>query len=160
MRRRLATLAAVSMFALALGASPVLAGSRSGHDSHYDVTRYPMVILGALISCGSNTYQVTYGTADVVVGIGPSASDDVPFFETITLRHVWVKNLETDRSYRVVGGTQISGAGEIPDGPFSSYTFVQKIMIAGSHDSADFVGHQTLDGSWSEVDSGTCLKVG
>ena len=59
MRRRIATLAAVSVFALALGASPALAGTPAEHFRS-------MPAGGMTFDCGSTSIQTTSGTMDYI----------------------------------------------------------------------------------------------
>jgi hypothetical protein len=76
MKRRLATLAAVSMFALALGASPAYADS---HADHWVVILHETTQLagsGMTVACGRNTYLVTSGSVDQL-WLQQGAMDDI-----------------------------------------------------------------------------------
>lgn len=97
MRRRLATFAAVSMFALALGASPALAAGSP-------LTRWtmPATDLGSL--CGyaftSGEFIDTFRTADVVVD--PVTGDQYIPAAHLTFNHAVAVDA-AGASYRVVG---------------------------------------------------------
>jgi hypothetical protein len=95
MRRRLATLAAMSMFALALTASPVAAAG-----SPLTSMSLPAAALGSL--CGYTftlgTITDTYRTADV--GTYPDGSPYIPASH-LTLQHVVAER--GGNSYKVVG---------------------------------------------------------
>ena len=77
MRRRIATLAAVSVFALALGAAPALAGSPAVHLSWEAAPANPP------IHCGANTYTIVSGYIDAVMHEGTSASGNLNYAGTV-----------------------------------------------------------------------------
>ena len=97
MRRRLATLAAVSLLALALGASPALAAGSP-------LTRWslPAAELGSL--CGytftSGTITDTFRTADAVLDPDTGEIVNIPAAH-LTLQHVVAER--GGKAYKVVG---------------------------------------------------------
>jgi hypothetical protein len=100
MRRRLATLAAASVFALALGAAPVAAaGSPLTRVSYHaaDLTDKDHLLCGYLFTSGD--LIVTFRTADV--GTYPDGSPYLPAAHQ-TLRNVFATNSD-GASFRVVG---------------------------------------------------------
>jgi len=101
MRNRIATLAAVSALALALSASPALAGSPAIHDS-FDAT-------GVGFWCGTDTwpsdpptYAITYGTFDYVMAGTSSPSGNWILTGTVTPRNFLAVDT-TGNQYSVVG---------------------------------------------------------
>jgi hypothetical protein len=170
MRNRLVTLAAASALAIALGASPALAGSSSeSHADHWvvvDAHSTDIAGLGPII-CGDNTYYVESGAVDFVeqvkggLTVAGIAIDAGRGIETFTLNDVHV--VRDGKSYRVVGSQRINAtwpagadvAGN-PGGPFSSFTFVLTVRIAGTGDGHSIVARQLPDGTFSWVESGSC----
>jgi hypothetical protein len=174
MRRRLATLAAVSVFALALGASPVFADSHGdghgdGHGDHWVVTRSSSEVTGMSVSCGDHTYVATRGTSDLVVkmkgivdpatGIATTAGQAS---ETWTLNDVRVVD-GRGRSHHVVGSQQIEGSWPAgadvygnPGGPWYSNSRVVHVRVEGTRDGFSLVARVLRDGSYRISTSGTC----
>jgi hypothetical protein len=176
MRRRLATLAAVSMFALALSAGPVLADSHGdGHADRWVVLLHQTTDLtgsGMTVACGRNTYAVTSGSVDQL-WLQQGAMDDKGFaigpgraIETWTLDDVRVQNLDTHRTYRAVGSQQLKatwldGADIMGDngGPFTGFSDIVDIRIRGTRDGHSLVIRQVHDQMRVLEDSGTCADL-
>jgi hypothetical protein len=97
MKRRLATLAAVSMFALVLGATPAMAAG-----SPLTRVTFPAAEMGS--ACGyeftDGTIVDTFRTADAVVDPDTGELLYVPAAH-MTLHHV--RAVQNDVSYRVIG---------------------------------------------------------
>jgi len=177
MKGRLATLAAASMLALALGAAPAMADSSAdGHAGRPVVThKAPSDITGFSLQCGRNTYTVTSGTSNEVDRLWPAtAAGDVRGTETWTLKDVWAVD-QYGRRYAVSGWQEFDGTynpttgGPAADGPFSSFSAVQKLQIGyprlrhggphgGTRDGSSLEVRQLSDGSLQVDVSGTCAK--
>jgi hypothetical protein len=147
MRRRLATLAAMSVLALALSAAPALAGSPATHDS-WLATDAP-----GPLPCGANTYMLVAGTINQVLREGTSASGNVSFTETITAHGVVAENVLTGAFYRVVG---VEHFGFLANAGSGQMTWMFKMQILGTGDSLNVVYRFAADGSVVEHNVGTC----
>lgn len=105
MRRRLAILAAVSMFALALSASPALAAG-----SPLTQWSEPATALGSL--CGytfkSGDFTDTFRTADVT--LDQYGNPYIPAAH-LTLHNVWATDAAGDRFHVVGGEKYVDGWG-------------------------------------------------
>ncbi len=144
MRRRLATLAAMSALALALSATPAFAaGSPATHDS-YAATLYP-----GPIHCGANTYMLVAGTVDSVTHVSISASGNVSFTETITAHGVVAENVVTHALYRVVG---VEHFGLQANAGSGRETWMFKMQILGTGDSLNVIYYDRV----VVHDMGTC----
>jgi len=171
MRHRLVTLAAATALALALGAGPALAGSsRESQADHWvvvDAHSTDITGLGPIV-CGANTYVVESGEVDFVeqvkggltdAGIAIDAGRGI---ETFTLNDVLVS--QNGKIYRVVGSQRINAtwladAHVDGEGPFSSFTFVLNVQIAGTGDGHSIVARQIRDGTFSMVETGSCSTL-
>ena len=71
MRRRFTTIAAMSLIAITLSATPAMAGTPAVRGSWSAV--------GVQIYCGANTYTITEGTVYATERLGTSASGNVSF---------------------------------------------------------------------------------
>jgi len=148
MRRRIATLAAVSVFALALSAGPALAGSPAIHDSWDAASNNPP------ISCGANTYIVMSGTIDMVMHAGASASGNLNFAATVRATGVTVED-QNFNSYRVVGAEHFGGTINARTGGSQDIT-VFALTIVGTGDSVNLVLRNMPNGDFRTFGPGTC----
>jgi hypothetical protein len=185
MRHRLATLTAVAMFALTLGAAPAFADSHDdGHGDHWvvvqrtttDLKTYPSDVMAMLLDCSTghrtSTYTLVSGFVDQVemyrgamgdatgalIAQGPGVG-----IETWTLRGVKVRSDQTGRIYRGVGSSRIvmtwDAGATYGDGPFTSGTFAQHVRIEGTRDGRSF---KQVGTGWPMVmvsDHGTCSNM-
>jgi len=140
------------MFALALGASPVLASAAAR------LSGLP-IPGGALLHCGDNTYTIT-GTYSLVMHL----TSDFTGHETFTGGDV-VATITTDdgfvHSYPVVGAeTHGATYNARTDAYRGLDTF--KYRIVGTGDSVNIVTHSqggfAAGVTWYDVDHGTCDK--
>jgi hypothetical protein len=185
MRRRLATLAFVPIFALALGASPALADSRGDNhgDRHGDhwvvVTQGTMDLsalagtdFGGMLDCSTShrtsTYTIVSGFVDQVemyrgtFDVSGKAQGPGEGVETWTLRDVKVRSDQTGRIYRGVGSSRTTmtwNAGATLDGPFTSGSFVQNVRIEGTWDGRSFRQVGTGSPMVMVSDHGTCSTL-
>jgi len=151
MRRRIATLAAVSALALALSASPALAGSPAIHS--------PFDPVGIVVNCGANDYTVVSG---YLSGVFHSNDDFASFHEADTARNLMVQKndgagIPSGPTYRVVGGqTQGITINDQTGSVRGTATF--KYQILGTGDSINIVLHIYGPGpnDFYEVNHGTC----
>jgi hypothetical protein len=167
MRRRVATLAAVSALALALSASPASAGSPAVHVS------VPAAGIG--FWCGTDappappTYTVpltSTGTFSFVTRTATSPSGNWILTGTLTPRNVVVEDA-AGNEYSVVGVEHFSetlnartGPVAVIDGdPVSQATFTGKFQIVGTADSFNLVQHGSPNGTFNEFVLGTCTDL-
>ncbi len=101
MRRRLATLAAMSALALALGASPTAASPVMHLSVPYDYVNPDGSLAFPAVVCTHHTYTFTSGD---FAWTGPDFTA-----AHFTAMNVWAAD-ETLRPYRVVGGETYSGS--------------------------------------------------
>ena len=150
MRRRFTTLAAMSLLALALSATPALAGTPAVHGSWSAVGGDP-------ISCGANTYTITAGTIYAVERLGVSASGNVSGAETYTVRNLVVQD-QDGTSYHAVGAERF---GEILNARtgVTTATYVFKFQILGTADSLNVVWRVSPNGEFSSFGPGTCAAA-
>ncbi|MEO7665890.1 MAG: hypothetical protein ABIU97_02525 [Dehalococcoidia bacterium] len=160
MRSRLATLAAVSALTLALGASPVAAGSPAQHSSF---PAPPMVF-----DCGSTTLVIVSGTMNYAERAATTASGNWSSTGTLTLSQVLAEDLEGN-VYRVVGSAhfgfsynaQTGVVTNVVDGRAISEgvtTFKFQFLNAdgGNAGSLNFLQHGSSNGTYSVLSSGSC----
>jgi hypothetical protein len=187
MRRRLATLMAAALLALALGAAPALADGRGdNHESHWvivntdttDLGGAAGTDLGGMLDCSTahhlSSYTIVSGFVDQVemyrgvLDASGLAHGVVQGVETWTLRDVRVKSDQTHRIYRVAGSSRLEvtlkDGATYGAGPFTSGSFVQDVRVGGTRDGRSFTqvlnpNNQTLV---MKSDHGTCsnLQVG
>lgn len=179
MRRRLATLMAVSMFALTLGATPAFADSHvDGHGDHWvilmdtstnlGVEPYVGTDLGGMLDCSAGHHRSTYtmvsGFLDQVLKVkGSISAEFTPLgpgqvVETWTLRDVRIRSDQTQRTYRVVGSSRAISAFDATG--WTSESFVQDVNVQGTRDGRSF--RQAGDGNSPMVmvwDRGTCSNL-
>jgi len=150
MRRRIATLAAMSVLALALSAAPALADSPAFHFS------LPATDSGS-ITCGSTTYTFTSGTFDVVMHYGTSASGNTTFRATYRVSNAVVAD-QDGNLYRVVGAEPFGGTFNAQTGRSQDIT-VFKFQIVGTADSLNVILRTMPNGEFKVFDPGTCPVV-
>ena len=97
MRNRVAALAAMSALALALSASPALAGSPAEHFRSIPAA-------GLAFACGPTTLTTTSGTMDIVTRTDTSTSGNWIQTGTVTLHHVLA--VDSDSNEYDVTGTE------------------------------------------------------
>jgi hypothetical protein len=148
MRRRIATLAAMSVFALALGAAPALAGSPAVHDSWDAASNNPP------ITCGANTYTIKTGTIDLVMHTGASASGNLTFAATVRATNVTVED-QAGNPYPVVGAEHFGGTINARTGSAQDIT-VFSLLIVGTGDSVKLVLRNLPNGDFRTFGPGTC----
>jgi hypothetical protein len=148
MRRRIATLAAMSVFALALSAAPALAGSPAIHLSWDAASNNPP------IHCGPNTYTITSGNIDAVMHEGASASGNLTFAETVRPSNVVVQD-QNLVSYRTVGAEHFGGTINIKTGQSQDIT-VFKLRVVGTGDSLNIILRTMPNGDFRSFGPGTC----
>jgi len=181
MRRRLATFMAVSMFALALGASPALAADSHGDHhgwlvvarSSTDLTSYPSDALAWLLDCSTahhaSSYTLIRGFEDNVqmyrgamnssgIALGPGEG-----VETWTLRDVLVRSNQTGRVYEAEGSSRIqltwSAGASLDAGPFTSGRYTQRVTVEGTRDGRSFTQVGTTWPFTMVSDHGTCSNL-
>ncbi len=150
MRRFVATLAAVSALALALGASPVLANGPAVHFS------FP--VTGDVFVCGANTYTITSGTVSAVMHEGSSTSGNLNGTFTGTPNRVVAVDA-AGNVYSIVGAVWSGFTFNAQTGGFQT-TFTGKLQIVskggGTADSVNVVFHISPNGNINDFDFGTC----
>ena len=161
MRRRIATLAAVSVFALALSASPALAGSPAEHFLSIPAVTMPP------IACGATSLQITNGTYDYVTRSSESASGNWSMTGTITLHQVRAVD-GSDNVYRVVGsahfgftynaqtGVVIGNDGHDFSEGVTTFKFQFIGQDGGIAGSLNFVQHGSPNGNYFVLSPGSC----
>jgi hypothetical protein len=160
MRRRFATLAAMSTLAIALSASPVLAGTPADRSS------FPAPPIA--FDCGSTSLVIVSGTMNYVERTATNASGNWSSTGTLTLSGVMAEDLDGN-SYRVVGSAHFG----------YSYNAQTGVVIANvdGHDigqgvttfkfqflnsnreragSLNFLQHGSPNGNYRELSSGSC----
>jgi hypothetical protein len=161
MRRRLATLAAVSALALALSASPAFAGSPAEH--------FRSIPAGGMVfACGPTTLTTTSGTMDYVTRTASSASGNWTQTGTLTLNHVLAVD-SNGNEYSVTGaahfGFSYNAQTGIVTGNVDGFDVSQAITTfkfqfvstgGGIAGSLDLVQHVSPNGNYNEFWAGTC----
>jgi hypothetical protein len=151
MRRRIATLAAMSVFVLALSAAPALAGSPVIRGS------VPAAESGS-ISCGSNTYTFQEGGSfDWIMHFVTSASGNTTFRATYRASNAMVAD-QHGNLYRVVGAEPFGGTVNAKTGVSQGIT-VFKFQVVGTADSLNVVLRQMPNGDFNVFGPGTCPVV-
>jgi hypothetical protein len=161
MRRRLATLAAMSALALTLGASPAMAGNQSNGQSGWVVYGGSSdEVAGFELHCGGSSYTVLAGTLDSIwqrtgtLDSSGMATTNGHAIETWTANDVVVMD-EDGGSHRVVFTRRMQGTyrvGSYPeaDGPFANFSWIEHLTIAGTSDGYSLVmdlHHTTFSGT-------------
>lgn len=165
MRRRLATIAAMSALALTLGASPAVAGNQSNGQSPWVVYGGSSdEVVGFELQCGGSSYVVVSGTLDSVwqragtLDASGMATTNGHAIETWTANDVIVMD-EDGGSHRVVFTRRMQGtyrAGSYPEdeGPFASFSWIEHLKIAGTSDGYSLVmdlHHTTFSGTCDQL---------
>ena len=161
MRTRIATVAATLALALALGASPVLAGNPADR-------ALGIPAAGMAFACGSTSLLVTSGTMDFVSHTTYSASGDWSSTGTITLAQV--KAVDTaGNEYSVIGAAHfglsynaqtgvvvanVDGADVSQAVTTFRFQFVGK--GGGIVGRLDILQHISPNGNYNEVLAGGC----
>ena len=160
MRRRLATLAAMSALALALGASPVSAGTPAQQGSF---PAPPMAF-----DCGSTSLVIVAGMMDYVQRTATTASGNWSSTGTFTLSGVMA--VDTDgNAYRVVGSAHFGYSYNAQTGVVvanvdghdisqgvTTFKFQFLNENGGHAGSLNFLQHGSPNGNYMELSSGSC----
>ena len=164
MRSRVATLTAMTALALALSASPALAGTPAEHTLSIKANTMPA------FACGAATLQTTSGTYDYVTRSSETTSGNWSMTGTITLNQVRAAD-QHHNVYRVVGSahfgftynaqTGVVTGYDGPDGPaFSEGVTTFKFHFLGQDGgiagSLNFIQHGSPNGSYFELSPGSC----
>ena len=160
MRRRFATLAAMSALALALSASPVFAGTPAEGSS------FPAPPIA--FDCGSTSLVIVAGMMDYVQRTATTASGNWSSTGTVTLSGVMAEDL-AGNAYRVVGtahfgysyNAQTGVVVAIVDGHdisqgVTTFKFQFLNEDGGYAGSLNFLQHGSPNGSYLELSSGSC----
>ena len=151
MRRRIATLAAMSVLTLALGATPALAGSPVMRGSVPAADSAP-------ISCGSNTYTFQQGGSfDWIMHFVTSASGNTTFRATYRASNAMVAD-QHGNLYRVVGAEPFGGTVNAKTGGSQDIT-VFKFQVVGTADSLNVILRTMPNGEFKVFGPGTCPVV-
>lgn len=150
MRRRIATLAAMSVFALALSAAPALAGSPAVHG-------WVAATDSGSIACGATTYTFKSGTFEIVMHFVTSASGNTTFRATYRASNAMVAD-QFGNPYRVVGAEPFGGTVNAKTGVSQGIT-VFKFQVVGTADSLNVVLRQMPNGDFNVFGPGTCPVV-
>jgi hypothetical protein len=160
MRRRLTALVAMSMFVLALGATPTLAASPASANLTGPTLHASFPAEGTPAYCGPYTYIVGGGTMEVdykLAALSIDADGNLALAAShFTFRAAWATRLDDPSGtiYRVVGGetfTDPAGRGNL------HIKFISP--SGGVADRATFVWRAYSHGGVGfQLDKGTCLK--
>jgi hypothetical protein len=162
MRNRIATLAAMAALALALGASPVMAGSPAEH--------YRMIpIDGLVFACGATTITTTSGTIEEVTRTATDAAGNWMQTGTGTLRAVGAVDAG-GHAYSVVGTTHwglryneqtgvIVGVvdGYDVSGAITTFKFQFLSQGGGRVGSLNFIQRVSPNGNYQFLSPGDCM---
>ena len=161
MRSRLSILAALTTLALALSASPALAGTPAEHFLSIPAG-------GTTFACGSTSLQTTSGTMNYVVRSANTASGNWSLTGTITLSRVTAVDLEGN-TYSVVGSAhfgytynaQTGTVIAIIDGhdvseAVTTFKFQFVSENGGLAGSLNFLQHGSPNGNYLELSPGSC----
>lgn len=161
MRNRLTRLAAMSTLALALSASPVLAGTPAQHIP-------PMPAAGLTFDCGTTTIQMTAGTMDYVTRSADTASGNWTMTGTITLSGVVAEDLD-GHHYDVVGSAHFGYSYNAQTGivfanidghdvseAVTTFKFQFVSKDGGIAGSLNFIQHGSPNGNYLELSPGSC----
>jgi hypothetical protein len=161
MRNRVATLAAMTTLALALSASPALAGTPAEHTP-------PMPIGTMTFDCGSTSIHTTSGTMNYVTRSADTASGNWSLTGTITLSGVTAVDSEGNR-YDMVGSAHFGYSYNAQTGVVTAvidehvvseavttfkFQFVSK--GGGLGGNLNFLQHGSPNGNYLELSPGSC----
>ncbi len=160
MRRRLATLTAISALALALGASPVFAGSPAERSSF---PAPPMAF-----DCGSTSLVIVSGMMNYVERAATTASGNWSSTGTLTLSRVMATDSDGN-AYRVVGsahfGYSLNAQTGVVTANVDGHDISQGVTTfkfeflnedGGHAGSLNFLQHGSPNGNYRELSSGSC----
>ena len=161
MRSRLSILAALTTLALALSASPALAGTPAEH-----LLSIPANTLPAF-ACGAATVHTTSGTVDYVTRSSETTSGNWSMTGTITLNQVAAAD-QDGNVYRVVGSAHFGFTYNAQTGVVNGYdghvfsegvtTFKFQFVSenGGLAGSLNFLQHGSPNGNYLELSPGSC----
>jgi hypothetical protein len=161
MRSRVATLTAMTALALALSASPALAGTPAEHQLAIPANTMPA------FACGARTLRIMSGTYDYVTRSSETTSGNWSMTGTITLNQVQAAD-QYRNVYRVVGSAHFgftynaqTGVVNGNDGhDFSEGVTTFKFHFLGQDGgiagSLNFIQHGSPNGSYFELSPGSC----
>ena len=161
MRSRLALLTAMATLALALSASPALAGTPAEHLLSMPASTMPP------IACGATTVTMTSGTFDYVTRASETVSGNWSMTGTITASEVRADDGDGN-AYSVVGSahfgftynaqTGIVTGNDGHDFSEGVTTFKLQILAAGGGivGSMNFIEHGSPNGSYFVLEPGSC----
>lgn len=161
MRRDLAAAAAASALALTLGISPALAGNQANGNSPWVVYGGSSdEVSGFEVQCRATTYTVVSGTLDSVwqrmgtLDESGMATTNGHAIETWTASDVVVMDQNGARHgvvfTRRMEGTYAVGSYPEVEGPFASFSWIERLQIAGAPDGYSLVmdlHHTTFNGT-------------
>jgi hypothetical protein len=161
MRNRVATLAAMTALALALGASPAIAATPAEH-------LWSIPAGGLAFDCGSTTITTASGTMDYVVRSADTASGNWSLTGTITLSGVGAVD-SAGGTYRVIGSAHfgysynaLTGVvlANIDGHDVSQAVTTFKMQLVGESGglggSLNFLQHGSPNGDYLELSAGSC----
>lgn len=161
MRSRVATLTTMTALALALSASPALAGTPVEHLLSIPANTMPG------FTCGAATLQITSGTYDYVTRSSETTSGNWSMTGTVTLNQVVAVD-QVGNMYRVVGSAHFgftynaqTGVVNGNDGhDFSEGVTTFKFHFLGQDGgiagSLNFIEHGSPNGRYVELSPGSC----
>ena len=161
MRNRLAALMAMAAFALAVSASPALAGSPAEHFRSLPAA-------GMVFDCGSTSIQTTSGTMNYVTRSAYTPSGNWSLTGTITLSRVVAEDLDGNR-YDMVGSAHFGYSynaqtgiviaiidGQVVSEAVTTFKFQFVSQGGGLGGSLNFLQHGSPNGNYFELSAGTC----
>ena len=147
MRRQIATLAA--MIALALSATPALAGNAA-----YHIIGLPAASPTPIV-CGANTYYIVSGTFNVMVHEGTSATGNFNAAYTFTQKDIVVQD-QNLRLNNVAGVERYGGTINATTGGAEYIGYLFKFQILGTADSLNIIWRISPSGADYTFGPGTC----
>lgn len=161
MRNRVATLTAMTVFALALSATPALAGTPAEHVRS-------MPIGSMTFDCGSTSIHTTSGTMNYVTRSADTASGNWSLTGSITLSRVTAEDL-TGNQYAMVGSAHFGYSynaqtgtvtaiidGHVVSEAVTTFKFQLVSEGGGPGGSLNFLQHGSPNGNYLELSSGSC----
>jgi len=161
MRSRLAVLTVMATLALALSASPALAGTPAEHLAPMPADTMPPVL------CGATTLNMTSGTFDYVTRSAETASGNWSMTGTLTATEVHAIDGDGN-GYRVVGSAHFGFTYNAQTGIVTGYdghvfsegvtTFKLQFIAAngGIAGSMNFIQHGSPNGNYFVLAPGSC----
>jgi len=160
-RNRVTTLTAITGLALALSASPALAGTPAEH--------FRSMPIGTMtFDCGSTTIHTTSGTMNYLTRSADTASGNWSLTGTITLGRVVAEDLVGNQydmvgsahfgySYNAQTGTVIAIIdGHVVSEAVTTFKFQFVSKGGGLGGNLNFLQHGSPNGSYLELSSGSC----